>query len=340
MSDDRPRLVDVHSHSYPRWYIEMLKERSEIPRVSGSGGDERFVIFPEEEVPTADGGRPMTDDYWSVDAKLSFMQRHGIDVTVLSLGNPWMEPFSPEVSLAATRRLNGEFATLGERTDGRILGMGVLPGHDVAAAVVVIDEIAVEKRLRGIVTGTHICGRAFDDPDLDAVWSALERTRLPLLIHPHHGSAMDELGDFGHALPVALGFPIETTVALTRLLFAGVMHRYPGLRLVGSHGGGTLPYLVGRLDAGWRSDPALEGRMPTPPSDVTSRLFLDAVLYHPRALQAAADLVGVEHLAFGTDHPFSIADPAANVDAIRDAFDDAGAEALFSRSAIDLYDIP
>ena len=151
---------------------------------------------------------------------------------------------------------------------------------------------------------------------------------------------MDELGGFGHALPVALGFPIETTVALTRLLFAGVMHRYPRLRLVGSHGGGTLPYLVGRLDAGWRSDPSLEGRMPSPPSDVTSRLFLDAVLYHPRALQAAADLVGVEHLAFGTDHPFSIADPAANVDAIRDAFDEAGAAALFSRSAIDLYDIP
>lgn len=338
MPVDRPRLVDIHSHSYPRWYIEMLKERSEIPRVTGPDGDERFVIFPEEELPAA-AGRPMTDDYWSIETKLSFMDRHGIDVTVLSLGNPWMEPFSPEVSLAATRRLNDEFATLGERTDGRILGMGVLPGGDIPAAVTVIDEIAAEKRLRGIVSGTHICGRSFDDPALDAVWAALERTGLPLLIHPHHGSAMDELGGFGHALPVALGFPIETTVALTRLLFAGVLHRYPRLRLVGSHGGGTLPYLVGRLDAGWRSDPALETRMPSPPSDVTSRLFLDAVLYHPRALQAAADLVGVGHLAFGTDHPFSIADPGANVEAIREAFDEAGAAALFSRSASDLYDI-
>ena len=113
-----------------------------------------------------------------------------------------------------------------------------------------------------------------------------------LLMHPHHGSAMDELGGFGHALPVALGFPIETTVALTRLLFAGVMHRYPRLRLVGSHGGGTLPYLVGRLDAGWRSDPSLA--VACRPSRAMSwpRLFLDAVLYHPRALHAAADLVG------------------------------------------------
>ena len=338
MSDDRPRLVDIHSHSYPRWYIEMLKERSEIPRVTGSGDDERFVIFPEEDQPTS-GGRGMTDDYWSIETKLAFMDRHGIDVTVLSLGNPWMEPFAAEVSLAATRRLNDEFATLGERTDGRIRGMGVLPAGGIDDAVTVIDEIAAERRLRGIVTGTHICGYSFDDASLDPVWAALERTRLPLLVHPHHGSAMDELGGFGHALPVALGFPIETTVALTRLLFAGVMHRYPELRLVGSHGGGTLPYLVGRLDAGWRSDASLKDRMPTPPSDVVARLFLDAVLYHPRALHAAEDLVGVEHLAFGTDHPFSIADPAANVEAIRDAFDDAGATALFSRSATDLYDL-
>jgi len=337
--DDRPRLVDIHSHIYPRWYIELLKERVEIPRVSGAAGDERFVIFPEEDAPASGGGRPMTDDYWSVDTKLAFMDRHGIDVTVLSLGNPWMEPFTPSESLAATRRLNSEFATLDERTRGRILGMGVLPAADISDAVSIVEEIAADSRIHGIVTGTHICGRALDDAALDPLWDALERTRIPLLIHPHHGSAMDELGGFGHALPVALGFPVETTVALTRLLFAGVLHRFPGLRLVGSHGGGTLPYLAGRLDAGWRSDAALADRMPTPPSDVVARLFLDAVLYHPRALHAAADLVGTGHLAFGTDHPFSIADPAANLESIRAAFDDQDAAQVLARTAVDLYQI-
>ena len=89
-------------------------------------------------------------------------------------------------------------------------------------------------------------------------------------------------------------------------------------------GGGTLPYLAGRLDAGWRSDPRLAARAPEPPSGVLGRLFLDAVLYHPRALQAAADLVGTEHLALGTDHPFSIVDPVANLAAIDEAFDGVG----------------
>ena len=76
-----------------------------------------------------------------------------------------------------------------------------------------------------------------------------------------------------------------------------------------------------------------------PPSEVLERLFLDAVLGHPRALRAAADLVGVDHLAFGTDHPFSIADPEANLAAIREAFDPPDAARLLSGVAIDLYGI-
>lgn len=340
MTQPPTRVVDIHSHTYPRWYIELLKERTEIPRVSGAEGDERFVIFPEEQVAGGVGGRPMTDDYWSIDAKLRFMDRHGIDQTVLSLGNPWLEPFSPAASLEAARRLNGEFAELRHRTKGRILGMGALPAGSPADATAVIEEIAAEPELHGAVSGTHICGRSLDDAALDPVWAALERTGVPLLIHPHHGAAMDQLSGFGHALPVAVGFPLETTVAVTRLVFAGVLHRYPGLRIVASHGGGTIPFLAGRLDAGWRSDAHLVGRAPTTPGDVLDKLFLDAVLYHPRALRAAADLVGVNHMGYGTDHPFSIADPVANRAALREAFDDPELVAVLAGTAIELFSVP
>jgi len=78
-------------------------------------------------------------------------------------------------------------------------------------------------------------------------------------------------------------------------------------------------------------------RRPTPPGEVIDRLFLDAVLYHPRALRAAADLVGVDHLMFGTDHPFSIADPEANILAIRDEFSAGDALRVLAESAIALY---
>lgn len=339
MSNDGQTILDVHSHFYPRWYLDLLHERSSIPRVSRKDGVEQFVIFPEEEDPDH-GGRIINEDYWSLDSKVAYMDRFGIDQTLLSLGNPWLDPFDEREGLKIARQFNEDFATLGSRTNGRILGMGALPGAGVDNVVSIIEEIADTENLFGAITGTKLAGYAFDAPELDPVWSALERTGLPLLVHPHYGIALDELEGFGHAMPVAVGFPLETTVCLARLVYAGVLHRFPGVRLIGSHGGGTIPYLAGRLDAGWASDPTLVDRMPTPPSEVIDRLFLDAVLYHPRALQAAADLVGTNHLMFGTDHPFSIADPAANISAIHDAFGSSDAISVLAESAVKLYAMP
>ena len=330
-------IVDVHSHFYPRWYLDLLEARPTIPRVSREDGIERFVIFPEEEAP-GHAGRVISEDYWSLEAKLSFMDRFGIDQTILSLGNPWLDPFSEQEGAAVARQFNADIATLQSRTGNRILGMGALPGLGVAHVAQVVREIAATEGLYGAITGSRIAGFTFDAPELAPVWEALDETGLPLLMHPHYGIALDELEGFGHAMPVAVGFPLETTVALARLVYAGVLHRHPHVRIIGSHGGGTIPFLAGRLDAGWRSDPALVERMPTPPSDVIDQLFLDAVVYHPRALHAAADLVGVSHLMFGTDHPFSISDPETNIVAIKEAFSDADSLKVLAESALDLYD--
>ncbi|MGH2671554.1 MAG: amidohydrolase family protein, partial [Actinomycetota bacterium] len=259
--------------------------------------------------------------------------------TVVSLGNPWLDPFGAEQSFAAARALNAELAELSADTGGRIVGMGVLPTR-VDDAVVVAAEIAGSPTLPGVVAGPRICGRTLDDDALEPLWNELERTGVPLLIHPHYAAAVEDLRGFGHALPVALGFPFETTIAVARLVFAGVLGRHPELRIVASHGGGTLPYLAGRLDAGWASDPSVKERLPHPPSRDLARLYADAVLYHPRAMRAAADLVGATKMAFGTDHPFSVADPEANLNAIDAAFDAEDRESLLHRTAARLFDLP
>ena len=338
MREQSRSVVDIHSHFYPRWYLDLLKSRPVIPRVTSENGTERFVIFPEEEKP-GHVGRVISEDYWSLDSKLAYMDSFGIDQTILSLGNPWLDFLDEAEGLEVARQFNADFATLGEKTHGRILGMGALPGVGIENIVRVIHEIADSQNLHGVIVGSRIAGLSFDASALNPVWEAFQATGLPVLLHPHYGIALGELEGFGHAMPVAVGFPLETTVALARLVYAGVLHRYPGVRLVGSHGGGTLPFLAGRLDAGWRSDAELIDRMPTPPSAVFNQLFLDAVLYHPRALRAAADLVGVDHLMFGTDHPFSIADPEANIAAIREEFSKPDAIKVLAESAIALYGV-
>ena len=153
--------------------------------------------------------------------------------------------------------------------------------------------------------------------------------------HPSSGIGLEALEGFGHSLPIALGFPFETTIATVRLVLAGVLQRHPALQVVASHGGGTLPFLAARLDATWRSDPAARERLDVPPSSQLALLHTDAVVYHERSLLAPLDLVG-DKVVFGTDHPFSVADPAANLTAIA-ALDDHRRESIQVQHARALF---
>lgn len=331
-----PQIVDVHTHVYPRTYLDALGGRDEIPCVSDRVGDEGlFKIFP------LDAGREITPDYWSLDSKLEYMDAAGISRSVVSLGNPWLDPFEAGESMRLAASLNKELAEYEGTTGGRIVAMGCLPTGSVEDVVATIEIIATTQGLYGVATGTRIAGLLFDDPRLEPVWAAFEECDLAVLVHPHYGVGVEETDGYGHALQLALSFPFETTLALTKLVMSGVLDRHSGLKILGSHGGGTLPYLSGRLDGCWAPDSVAREVRELAPSTGFEKLYLDALVYHPRALRAAIDLVGIEKVMFGTDHPFAIADPAQNVAAIHAAATShAEADAMLGRNAISLFGLP
>jgi predicted TIM-barrel fold metal-dependent hydrolase len=334
----KANVVDVHSHLYPRRYIDVLRTRTEVPLIAGDPGQERFVIFDHERA--SGTGRPIDSTYWDVREKLAFMDRHGIDQSVISIGNPWLDPIDSDQALDLARQLNRDLASLEGDTGGRLCALGVLPAGEISNALEVAAEIVREPGLHGVITGPRPCGRMLDDQELEPLWELFDSTRLPVFLHPHYGAAMDDLAGYGHALPVGIAFPFETTVAIARLAFGGVLHRFPQLKLMAAHGGGTIPYLAGRLDAAWRSDPSTHQRLPVPPSTELARVAADAVLYHARAMRAAADLVGTSMLMFGTDHPFSVADPAANLGAARSEFTGEERTNLMSAAAQSFFGLP
>ncbi len=327
------QIVDVHTHFYPPAYLDALARRSETPFVQDEeDGSRTFRIFPDDE------GRPVTESYWSVDAKVAFMDQHGITHSIVSLGNPWLDPFEGEEAVELARTLNEWFAGLAARTDGRVMGMGCLPSAlGVSEIVSMVREIAATEGLYGVMTGTRLAGLPFDAPELDEVWRVLAETGLPVLVHPHYGVGVEEMGGYGHSLPLAMGFPYETALALTKLSMSGVLARHPDLRIIGSHGGGVLPFLAGRLDGCWTPDEEARKRHDLPPSDGLRNLYLDALVYHPRAIRAVADLVGVDHVMFGTDHPFEIADPQANLAALREALPASDQTQVLSGTASTLF---
>ena len=327
--------IDVHTHFYPASYLAALERRRDIPRVYLDGSVRRFVIFPEEDADPRIG-RPIEDGWCTVAGKVGFMDRKTISRSVISLGNPWMEPFEGRQGIELTRVVNQELGALEEMTGGRLVGLGALPATEVEDVLAEIAAIDRHPSLRGIVTGPRIAHLRLDDPDLEEVWTELEARDLPLLLHPQDGIGLDLLEGYGHVLPVGVGFPMETTAVVSRLVFGGVLHNHPDLKIVVSHAGGTLSALVGRLDAAWRSDEIGRSRLPEPPSRSIARLYVDSIAYAPGPLQAAIAMVGSGRIMFGTDHPFSIEDAGANVGAL-DVIDETTRQSIFAGNAADLF---
>jgi len=298
-------------------YIRLLEKRQTIPRVINRHGEREFLIFPEEDGANGVGGRPMGREYFDLELKLKSMDALGIHTSVVSLGNPWLDPFPDSEGDEAAEAINEVMSRYEAQTGGRICALGVLPSSNVENAIKVLKQIAATPGLHGVVSMPAIAGLAFDDARLEPFWAELERLGLPLFVHPENGIGLDALEGYRHTLPVGIGFPLETTVGLTRLIFGGELVKHPNLKIMAAHGGGTLPYLAGRLDAAWMSDQDVQDRIHQAPSEQMKKLYLDALVYAAPALQAERLLIGAEHMLFGTDQPFSVSDPQKNLALLR-----------------------
>ena len=308
-------IVDIHTHFYPRDYLDRLSQRTEIPKVVRDADGDHFVIFADEET-AAGATRPIGEQFVRLEKKLEFMDQHGIDRAVISIGNPWVDFLEGEEAVTWANRLNDEVEQACA-VQNRFLGLGVVPFHSIDAACAVVSRIDALPHVRGIIMGTRPGRRHLDDEALESFWAAVEQCKLPIFIHPHYTVGADWMADYGHAPLLALGFTFETTAAVTRLILGGVLERHPQLRLVLAHAGGTLPFLAGRLDACTKVDENAKRNLRKPPSEYLRMMCFDGVAYHAPAVRCALDLVGPERILFGTDHPFGIADADACIRAIR-----------------------
>ncbi len=334
-------MIDVHSHFYPRSYIDRLKAESAIPRVDTVGGQDYFVIFPQELRAATGGsgpeGRPLDASYWDLTAKLAWMDRAGISTTVLSIGNPWVDFLSNADAEAWAGRLNAALAEAARRHPSRIAALGVLPLQDPAAAA---TELAALSGLgfRGAIISTRPGGRLLDDRSLWPLFARAEALEMPLFVHPHDAMGGEGLIGYGHGLPLVFGFVFETTVAIARLILSGAFDEFPSLRIVVAHLGGTLPYTLGRLNAWAAASDARAPRLRKPPGDYVRRLYLDGISYHGPAVRCAIETVGADRLLFGSDHPFAISNIGMVHDSLRNAgLTDRERDLVLRRNAEELF---
>jgi aminocarboxymuconate-semialdehyde decarboxylase len=233
------------------------------------------------------------------------MDQRGIDRAVLSAA-PQLFMYWADASEAAgfCRAVNDALAAFAGGSGGRITAVATLPMQDPGAAVTELRRAVTDLGMRGAEIGPDVAGTPLDDPGPRTVLAAAAGLGVPLILHPYYVGARPGLADF--YLTNLIGNPLATTVCAARLIFSGTLDELGALRLVLTHGGGYLPYQIGRLDHGHQVRPEASG-CARPPAVYLDRFWFDTVTHAPGPLRFLADSVGADHVVYGTDFPFDMA---------------------------------
>lgn len=233
------------------------------------------------------------------------MARDGVDRQVVSpmpeLLSHWF-PASDAAHLCS--HINEQIATLCASDPGRFAGIGMVPMQNPALAAARLEEIW-SLGLRGIEIGTHINGIPLGASELHEIYAAAEAANLLIMIHPLRPAGTERIGGRPELAAVA-AFPLETALAATSLLTHGVPEKFPRLRILLSHGGGALPWILPRLKHATTLGPPLDDLFPHDVEAMARRFYYDTVLYDADALRFLGGRMGEAQLVVGSDYPFTI----------------------------------
>jgi aminocarboxymuconate-semialdehyde decarboxylase len=323
--------VDVHAHAMPMPLLRSLADRGLADVSAVEAGIVRLDPMVSGVGPGAP--LPLARSQHDVATRLTEMDEAGVDVHAVSVPpflfctNATDAAFATEVVAQG----NDELAAYVGAAPGRLVGLGYVPlGHPGVAeeAVRVLDELG----MAGIAIGSQGGGKDLDDPVNEDLWALLAERDTFVFMHPSGMPAGPRLKDFW--MPQLVGYPMETAIAVARLVFSGVLERHP-LTLCLAHGGGCLPSLRGRMDMGWeRKDVAHTND--NPPSHYTRRLYYDTAVFDTTTLRRIVQDVGVEHVLMGTDHPFELGDPTPRRTVAELGLDEADTAAILGGTAAGL----
>lgn len=321
--------IDVHTHYYPEVFFQMLREiPSEFSFAKDPTG--RTII-------THRGARffgitpPMSDP----DKRLEDMDRVGIEVEVISLSTPNIffadETRQPEVA----RILNDAYADLIAKHPNRFKGFASIPMDAPDAAMAELHRAIDELKLNGVVLLSNIKGGTLTSPIYRPFFEEANRMNLCIFLHPMLPANPEPYTEY--VLGPLVGFPFDTTLAVARMCFDGMLRKLPNIRWIIGHLGGAIPYLMERLDSGYRDFAECRVNIDQPPSAYLKRLYYDTVTFSSHNLRLARDLVGVDHMVMGSDYPHLLGSIERSVSSIEElAIPEYEKRKIFSSTALSI----
>ncbi len=293
-------IVDIHAHFVPQKMLDALASgRAAFDHVELLHQDGVYKLAFAGHPPT----RPIMPKLRGTEQRRDWMAENKIDIQVTG---GWLDGFGyelPAAEGAAWSRFLSEHLLEATAEAGFLAALASVPLQDGGAAAALLPEL-LSAGHRGVMIGTQPHGASgnLDDPNLDPFWAAASDLEAVVYIHPMFGCGDERLNDF--AMINAVGRGLDTTTAVARLLFAGHFLEYPGMKVVLSHGGGGLPFMLGRLA---RNRDIHEGQFADPAAGF-DKLYFDSVLFDPDALKLLTAKAGTDRVMMGSDFPFPIGD--------------------------------
>jgi len=300
-------IIDFHNHFYPPEYLEAIQTGPSNIKVTVDSDNNPLLHYPGDY-------NIIVPAHRDIDFRAAVLENTGIDKQILTFTTPGTHIESSERSVELARLVNDSLAKIVNERGDRFAALATLPLNDPEASVAELERAFKDLGFRGVMVFSNINGIALSDKQFWPLYEKADKLNAVFYIHPSFPVGVEAMTDY-RLMPL-IGFTFDTTLAAAKLVFSGVVEKFPGIRWVLGHLGGAIPYLAERLDRGYSAFKECREHISKAPSEYLKDFYYDTVNFDVKALQLAIDFAGADHLVAGSDYPHQIGSLEKMVDSI------------------------
>jgi aminocarboxymuconate-semialdehyde decarboxylase len=325
-------IVDVHNHYYPPEYLDALEPSGSVLNITYNANGDPVVHYPGDYNVMVKGHRDIA-------YRQDVLDKEGVDVQIISLTTPGTHVEAPAVAVKLAGITNDALARVHADRPKRFVPLATLPLCDPTASVREFVRAVDQLKMPGAMLFSNVNGTGLDDSQFWPLYEAANDRSAVLMIHPTFPLGVEAMTEYW-LMPLN-GFLFDTTLAASKLVFSGVVRRYPRIRWVLGHLGGTIPFLAERLDRGFRAFKECRAHIDEPPTAYLRRHFwYDTVNFSQNALMCAIGFAGVDRILAASDYPHMIGSIPLMLEAVKALpIADMGKDAILGGNAQKLFGI-
>jgi aminocarboxymuconate-semialdehyde decarboxylase len=289
-------IIDFHNHYYPPEYLSAIKAGGLKVRMDYDAEGNPRLHYPGDYNILVPGHRDL-------DFRERVLDEHGVTQQILTFTTPGVHYEEPAQAVRLARVVNDAFAReVGRRK--HFSALATLPLNDPRASVEELERAMRQLGLRGAMVFSNVNGVGLNHPDYLPLWQKADELSAVIYVHPAHPLGVEAMEEYW--LMPLVGFLMDTTLAAGKLVFSGIVERFPRITWVLTHMGGAVPYLAERMDRGYEAFSECRANIREKPSSYLKRFYYDTVNFDNAAQRLAIEFAGVDHIVAGSDYPHQI----------------------------------